>query len=106
MGVGVVGVGVGTVFGLRTSSKWTEAQTHCTGLECDRTGVTLAAEAKNNGTVSTISFIAGGLLLAGGAALFFTAPSGARDAKNRSALAPRDVKVGVGLGSVTLRGSF
>lgn len=104
MGVGVVGVGVGTVFGLRTSSKWSEAQTHCTGIECDRTGVTLAAEAKNNGTVSTISFIAGGLLLAGGAALFFTAPSG--PPKSAASLAPRDVRVGVGLGSVTVGGAF
>ena len=104
MGMGVVGVGVGTVFGLRTSSKWSEAQTHCTGIECDRTGVTLAAEARNNGTVSTISFIAGGVLLAGGAALFFTAPSG--PPKTSGALVPRDVRVGVGLGSVTVGGAF
>lgn len=104
MGAGVVGVGVGTVFGLRTSSKWSEAQTHCTGIECDRTGVTLAAGAKNNGTVSTISFIAGGLLLAGGAALFFTAPSG--PPKTSGSLAPRDVRVGVGLGSVVVGGAF
>lgn len=104
MGVGVVGVGVGAFYGLRTSSKWTEAQEHCTGVECDRAGVVLATEAKNAGTVSTVSFIAGGLLLAGGAALFFTAPSG--PPKTTGAIAPRHVRVGVGLGSVTVGGRF
>lgn len=104
VGLGVVGAGVGTVFGLRTSSKWSEAKDHCTGVECDRTGVTLATEAKNSGTVSTISFIAGGVLLAGGAALFFTAPK--KSATTTGAVAPRDVRVGLGLGSVTVVGAF
>lgn len=104
MGAGAVGLGVGTVFGLRTSSKWSEAQEHCTGIECDRAGVTLAAEAKNNGTVSTISFIAGGALLAGGVALFFTAPSG--PSRTTATTKPRDVRVGVGIGSITVGGAF
>jgi hypothetical protein len=102
MGVGAVGLGVGTIFGLRTSSKWTEAMTHCTGIECDRTGVQLAAEAKNSGTVSTIAFIAGGALLAGGAALFFTAPKG----PPKSGTGTRLPNVDVGLGSVMVRGTF
>ena len=101
MGVGVVGIGVGTVFGLKTSSTWSDAKTHCTGLECDRTGVQLATDAKNAGTISTIAFAAGGALLAGGAILFFTAPHA--PAKGGSS---RDVRVGVGLGSVTMQGSF
>jgi hypothetical protein len=97
MGLGGAGVILGSVFGLRTSSKWSETKQHCTGLDCDRTGVELAAQAKNAGTVSTISFIAGGVFLAGGAVLFFTAPSGPK--KNA-------VTVGLGLGSVTMGGSF
>ncbi len=101
MGVGVVGLGVGTVFGLKTSSTWSDAKTHCTGLECDRTGVQLATDAKNAGTISTIAFVAGAALLAGGAALFFTAPRG--PAKNGAA---GPVRLGVGLGSVTMQGSF
>ena len=99
--VGVVGLGVGTVFGLKTSSTWSDAKTHCTGLECDRTGVQLATDAKNAGTISTIAFVAGAALLAGGAALFFTAPRG--PAKNGAA---GPVRLGVGLGSVTMQGSF
>jgi hypothetical protein len=105
MGVGVVGLGIGAIFGLRTSSKWNETKTHCTAsFECDRDGVILAAESKNAGTVSTISFIAGGVLLAGGAVLYFTAPSA--PPASTGALKPRDVRVGVGLGSVTLGGRF
>lgn len=102
MGLGVVGLGVGTVFGLKTSSTWADAQTHCTGVECDRTGVQLATDAKNAGTISTIAFVAGGALLVGGAALYFTA---AKPSAKTGAARP-DVRVGVGLGSVVLGGAF
>ena len=103
MGAGVVGLGVGTVFGLKTSSTWSDAKAHCTGLECDRTGVQLATDAKNAGTISTIAFVAGGALLAGGAILFFTAPKGSAKSS-----ASRDVRVGVGVGvgSLSMQGSF
>jgi hypothetical protein len=101
MGLGAVGLGVGAFFGLRTSSKWADAKTHCAGLDCDRTGVDLATQAKNSGTASTIAFIAGGVLAAGGAALFFTAPSG----EPRAATRP-PVRVGVGPGSVAIEGRF
>ncbi|MDB5218211.1 MAG: hypothetical protein JWO86_6138 [Myxococcaceae bacterium] len=107
LGLGAVGIGIGAIFGLRTGSIWNDAKTHCTGLECDRTGVTLATDAKNAGTVSTISFIAGGVLLAGGAALFFTAPSGSTSKPSSSGKhGDVDVRVGVGLGSMTLQGRF
>ncbi len=103
MGLGGAGVILGSIFGLRTSSKWSEAKDqHCTGTDCDRTGVELAAQAKNAGTVSTISFIAGGVFLAGGAVLFFTAPSGPpRPKKTDTTLG-----LGLGIGSVSLGGSF
>lgn len=99
---GVAGLGVGGYFGLKTSSTWKEAQTYCTGLECDQAGVDLAAEAKSTGNIATIGVIAGGALLVGGVVLFFTAPSDGP----RSGAAPRAVRVGVGPGSVLLRGSF
>lgn len=104
--VGVVGVGVGTIFGLRTSSKWSDAKTHCTGVECDRTGVQLAAEAKNAGTVSTISFIAGAVFLAGGAALYFTAPTGPSKPNGSGSGSGITTRVGVGPGSVVVGGTF
>lgn len=99
-GVGVVGVGVGAFFGVRTSSTWDDAKAHCTGLECDASGVDLAASAKVSGNVSTVAFAAGGALVLGGAILFFTAPqTGAGDGA-----AP--VRVGIGPGSVVLGGRF
>ena len=106
MGLGGVGVVVGVIFGLRTSSIWTDAKTHCTGLECDRTGVTLATDAKNAGTISTISFVAGGVLLAGGAVLFFTAPSGSAKSPSSGKQSEPALGVGVGLGSMMLQGRF
>ncbi|MBX3199099.1 MAG: hypothetical protein KF894_13280 [Labilithrix sp.] len=99
---GAAGLGVGGYFGLKTSSTWKEAQTYCTGLECDQAGVDLATEAKSTGNIATIATIAGGALLVGGAVLFFTAPSDGP----KSGAAPAAVRVGVGPGSVLLRGSF
>lgn len=94
--VGVVGLGVGAFFGLRTSSKWKEAKTHCNvAYECDATGVALTDQARSSGNLATVAFIAGGALLAGGAVLFFTAPKG-----------EKTVKVGVGPGSLLVGGSF
>lgn len=101
-GLGVVGIVVGSIFGLKTSSTWEEAQTYCTGLECDRTGVELATDAKNSGTISTIGFIAGGALIAGGLVLFFTAPTARPGGSPKSGTA----RVGVGPGTVTFGGTF
>ena len=103
MGVGGAAVVMGTIFGLRTSSKWSDARdNHCNGTtECDRDGVELATQAKNAGTVSTISFIAGGVLLAGGAVVFFTAPSSSSKKDSRT-----ETALGVGPGSVFWRGTF
>lgn len=100
MGAGAVGIGVGAFFGLRTSSKWSDAQVHCTDGECDAAGVELATDAKNAGTISTIAFVAGGVFVLGGAALFFTAP-----APSAAARGPR-VRIGVGPGDVLVRGRF
>ncbi|MBX3231284.1 MAG: hypothetical protein KIT84_10105 [Labilithrix sp.] len=98
---GVIGLGVGGFFGLRTSSQWKEAQTHCNGNECDQTGVNLAAQAKSSGNIATIASIAGGALLIGGAVLFFTASDGGSSAKSHG-----PVRVGIGPGSLVLGGTF
>lgn len=104
-GAGVVALGVGGFFGLKTSSTWKEAQSRCssgnTGLECDSEGVDLGQQAKSSGNIATIAFVAGGALMLGGAVLFFTAPSEGKSGKARL-----PVRVGVGPGSVVLGGSF
>jgi hypothetical protein len=73
-GVGLAGVVVGSIFGLSARSQWSEAQDkHCrTDVLCDEQGVALVGNAKAAATVSTVGFIAGGVALAAGVALFVT----------------------------------
>lgn len=107
VGAGIVGAGVGTVFGLMTSSKWKDAQSHCNDIyECDETGVTLGTDAKNAGTISTVAFIAGGALVVLGAVVFFTAPSAASTKSAAPRPPPRKLDFGLGPGSATLWGTF
>jgi hypothetical protein len=75
-GVGVVGVAIGSVFGAAAISKNSDANKgHCTGNTCDSTGVSLRQDAVHAGNLSTVAFVVGGVALAGGAVLWFTAPS-------------------------------
>lgn len=79
VGVGVVGLAVGTLFGLRSSSKNSDAAAHCVADKyCDAEGLRLDDEGRSAGTVSTVAFIAGGAALVGGAVLYLTAPAGVR----------------------------
>jgi hypothetical protein len=93
-GVGVIGVGLGAVFGLQSMSKHKDADAACPGQCADQNGVDLWNSARSAGNASTVAFIVGGVGLAAGAALWFTAkPS-------------RSTQVGVGPGSIELRGSW
>ncbi len=75
-GVGVVGLGVGSAFGLIAKSKNDQALQNCrTSTLCTQAGLNLTDDAKSAATVSTIAFIAGGVALAGGVVLWLTAPS-------------------------------
>lgn len=97
-GLGVVGLGVGTVFGLVAAGKQSDSdEGHCSdGNRCDAAGRALREEARAAGDVSTGFFIAGGALLAGGAALFVLAP-GAPRAGREVAITP---------GGLAVRGTF
>lgn len=104
---GVVGVVIGSVFGARAFSTWSDAkQNHCGGgTVCDEEGLALGDRARSAGTVSTVAFVAGGALVAGGVALWLTAPS-PRDApstKRGLFVAPR---LGVGAAGADLGGTF
>jgi serine/threonine-protein kinase len=77
-GVGVIGLGAGAVFGLQAKSKNDEAlqpQNCRTPTLCTPNGLSLTTDAKNAATISTVSFVAGGALVAGGLAMFLLAPS-------------------------------
>jgi serine/threonine-protein kinase len=76
-GAGVVGLGVGTAFGLTAFSKHSEYMTHCNGNICDSMGVSEHGDAASAATISTIAMTAGLVLVAGGAVLWFTAPKDA-----------------------------
>lgn len=97
--VGIAGVVVGTVFGLKASSKWNDAQGFCNPdhAHCGTEGASLSKDAQSAATVSTVGFIVGGVGLAAGAVLWFAAP----EKKTESGVA-----LGVGPASVTLKGAF
>jgi serine/threonine-protein kinase len=74
--LGAIALGAGTVFGLKASSNWDEAKSHCTAYPhgCDVQAVSLAQDARAASNASTVSFVIGVAGLGGGALLFFTAP--------------------------------
>ncbi len=77
-GLGLVGVGLGTAFGIMASSSNDEAGQYCNADNaCSQEGVDLNAAAKTQATVSTVSFIAGGAAIATATILLLTAPSAA-----------------------------
>jgi hypothetical protein len=74
---GIVGIGVGSVLGLIAAGKLSDsnANNHCDAADtCDAVGLQLRAEAKDAALVSTIAFVAGGVALAAGIAMYFLAP--------------------------------
>lgn len=102
-GVGVVSVVVGSVFGFMSIAKHSEADEKCKAPDfklCSRAGIATGEDADTLGNVSTIAFIAGGLFVVGGAALYFTAPSSRLRAVR---VAPQ---IGVQGGGLSLRSSF
>lgn len=71
--LGVVGVGVGTVFGIMASSKYDESKGNCTKTDvnlCSAQGVDQRNTAFTYGNVATAGFVVGGLALAGAATLW------------------------------------
>ena len=96
--VGVVGLGVGTVFGIGASTKWSDAKSQCTEYPngCTPNALDAKSSAQSKATIATVSFIVGGAALAGAAVLWFTA-SPSRE---------QSVAVGVGPGAAFVRGNF
>jgi tetratricopeptide (TPR) repeat protein len=73
--VGLVGLGVGGVYGYMAKSKNDDAAAACPGNVCpDARGLALSDDAHHAATISTISVIAGGALVIGGVGLYLYAP--------------------------------
>jgi serine/threonine-protein kinase len=74
-GLGVVGIGVGSYFGVRAMSDEKKADDECSPTQCQEQGqLDHSTDAHNHAKISTISFAVGGGLLAVGGVVYFTAP--------------------------------
>jgi hypothetical protein len=106
-GVGMAGVVVGTVVGLMARSAWTAARDACGGdpsqcLDAPRAN-SHRSQSLSDGSVSTVAFLAGGALIAGGALLYLT--GGESPAKRPEGLV-LGATVDSGRTGIVLRGVF
>jgi hypothetical protein len=83
-GAGIVGLGVGAVFGVAAISDKNGA--HCDASDACDSGP--LGSARSAATASTVGMVAGGVLLAGGVALVLFGPSGGGASTARLAVAP------------------
>lgn len=105
--VGLVGVGVATVFGVRAMGTLSDSDEHCDPQTCDDQGIELRDDARSQANISTAFFIVGGVFLGSGLALWLTAPRASSPTAGASAhrgftLLPTASPRGGGLGA-TLR---
>jgi len=108
-GVGILALGVGAVTGIMTFASWGSAKNAC-GVDffpahCQEPSQASSdrSTAVTTGAVSTVAFSAGGLALAAGAILFFTAPPGSSRARETIGIAPA---FGASSAGVQVRGTF
>ncbi len=67
--VGLVGLGLGTGFGVRAIGKNDDSKADCTGNRCGDSGTSARRAALSSADVSTVSFLVGGALVAAGATM-------------------------------------
>ena len=100
-GVGVIGLGLGTYFGVRTISKNSDAERFCNAdNRCNQEGIDLTEKAKKDATTSNIAFAAGGALVAVGGIVFL---SSGRSESERVTLVPL---IGPGTAAASVSGRF
>ncbi|HEY3254113.1 MAG TPA: hypothetical protein VGJ91_09205 [Polyangiaceae bacterium] len=98
LGLGTAGIVVGTVFGLKSKASHDDAKA-CSATCPDVPSHDANEDALKFGNISTVAFIVGGVGLASGVTLWLTA----KPSQASSSASPR---VGLGLGSLQLRGTF
>lgn len=101
MGVGGVGLVAGGITGALAMSKHSSLNNDCPDGKCPADKKSAVDSYKTMGTISTVGFIVGGVALAGGAVLFFTAPKEKKTAFVRPLLAPTVGEAGT-LGGATV----
>jgi hypothetical protein len=104
-GAGVVGIGLGTYFGLAARSKNDEsfAGGNCDTAGCNATGKQARNDALADATVSTVAFVAGGAALVGGVVLFLVSSKKESARAMHVEAAPM---VGARTGGMAIRGTF
>jgi hypothetical protein len=105
-GVGVALLAVGSAYGLMARSKNSDSQQHCrTDVLCNPDGVKLRQDALDFANVATWLYVAGGVALATGVALWFVLTPRKRESQR----APRVTLVpalGPGIAALQFRGSL
>lgn len=110
---GVLAVVIGSVYGLEARSKNQDSKTYCNGDDCQPMGKDLRDTALSDARVSTVLFIAGGALIAGGLFFLLRAPpegaetsSAALGGVGRPGLDGLAADLGPNRASLALRGRF
>jgi hypothetical protein len=114
--VGGVALAVGAGFGVVAMKGKNDIEANCTGNVCKSSEQDRLDDAKAAGNISTVAFIVGGVGVALGTVLFFTASSGSSASNggpSRAAAAPRPTGLAAlqprayfGIGQAGLAGSF
>jgi hypothetical protein len=73
-GAGVIGIGIGSFFGLRSIAKHSDYEKLCSGGVCEPPAGPIHDDAVAAGNASTVAFLVGGALVAGGVVIWFVAP--------------------------------
>jgi hypothetical protein len=100
-GVGLLGLGVGSYFGVKALSSWSDRNDHCTDAGCDEDAVTYGDDAKKYGNVANVGLGLGVVGVGVGAYLLLTSPElkPDRGSVRIEPVVARDV-AGVGVGGV------
>jgi serine/threonine-protein kinase len=98
-GAGIVAIGVGSLFGLKATSANADSKAHghCDASGCDATGKQLRNDAFSDATVSTVLFVAGVTLVAGGVTLYLVGGKKKEAPAPSVALSPRASRDGAAL---------
>ena len=105
-GLGVVGLGLGTVYGIVAISKNSESKNDgaCDANNvCNAAGKAARDDARRAGNISTFGFVVGGVAVAAGAVLILAGPSSSKPEAARIEAAPM---VGWSSAGLALRGAW
>lgn len=72
---GLIGIGMGTVFGFHALSEWSDSNAACPHEMCTVAGASAASSAKTSAQVANVAIVMGAAALAGGATLWILGSS-------------------------------